>query len=194
MDFGWKKKAEILKTTLVSAGHQMAKELPPVIVQTLDMFRRAAQSGDASGMLEEIASVERTAPGIGDGEKLLWEPAEIYGWNLQAAFYKKDDALWWLVRAVRRNERIPAAKDLAILAKVLAHLGATHEDAIIAAGWSPAGEEPLPFGWWTWRNVSPLYEMQVNKTKRGAAAMRIVRLGTPPSDGYECVDLTGGAP
>lgn len=48
----------------------------------------------------------------------------------------------------------------------------------------PSGEPALPFGWWTWQNGLPLYEIQVNQHKRDREKVRIVPLGSPETDGY----------
>lgn len=185
LDFGWKKKAELLRMVIVSSAHQIAKELPSDVMRVLDIFRRVAETGDGRGMQEEMASIPPS-----EGEKPLWEPAEIHGWHFQATLYKKDDQLWWLVRAVRKNERAPSDKDLVFLDKVLDYLGAVpRRHAIIEPLSTPPGEERLPFGWWTWQNRWPLFEVQV-KGRGKAASMRIVPHGSRETDGYECVDLS----
>ena len=184
MYFGWKKKAEILRVTIVSAGHQTAKELPPGIVRVLDIFRQIAESGVGLGMQEAMEAVPE------DVEKPLWEPADIYGWHFQATLYRKDGQLWWLVRAVRKNERAPSDKDLVLLDKVLDHLGAVpRRHAIIEPLSTPAGEERLFFGWWTWQNRWPLLDVQL-KGKGSKAEMRIVPLGTRANDGFESLKMT----
>jgi hypothetical protein len=184
MDFGWKKKAETLRMVLLSGAHQLAKELPAGISKTLSIFARVHKSGDGRGLQEELASVKVDEP-----ERPLWEPVEIYGWKIQATFYLQNGQLWWLVHAARRNESAPSAKDIVFLDKVLAHLGADPKrDMIIGPSSSPTGEPPLPFGWWTWFNRSPLYEIQVNKDKKLKAMVRVVPLGAPETDGYQSLD------
>jgi hypothetical protein len=187
MDFGWKKKAERLRMVIVSGAHQLAKELPPGISKVLEIFSRVAKSGDGRGLEEEIDNINRDYP---DDAKPLWEPVEIYGWKIQATFYLQNKQLWWLVHAVRRNEKPPSDKDVAFLEKVLDHLGAdVKRDMIIGPTSSPTGEPPLPFGWWTWFNRSPLYEIQVNKDKKkDQEKIRIVPLGTRETDGYHSID------
>lgn len=185
LDFGWKNKAERLRMTILSAGHQPAKEMPVGIFKILDLFRRVAQTGDGSTLQEEMNRIEP------DVETPLWEPIEIHGWKIKATMYLQDGQLWWLVHASRRSERSPSEKDIVFLDKILDHLGAQPKrHMIIGPTSSPPGEPALPFGWWTWLNREPLYEVQVNKGKKGLEMMRIVPLGTRPSDGYKFVDLS----
>ncbi len=188
MNFNWKKKAEHLRMVILSGAHQLAKELPPGLAQILATFARVAATGDGRGLQEEITSVPA------DEAKPLWEPAEIYGWSLQATMYlSRDQQLWWLVHAERRNGKIPSPKDIVILDKILERLGADpRRDVIIGPRSSPPGEEPLPFGWWTWFNRAALYEIQVNKQKKGQDAIRIVPLGTRETDGYQSLDAIDG--
>jgi len=186
---GWLKKAETLRMVLLSGGHQMAKELPPGIVKMLHAFEEAAQTGDGTHLSGVLAEINREHA---DDPKPLWEPAEIYGWHFDVTFYRRDDELWWLCHATRKNEfPLPSDKDLAFLDKVLKHLGCDPKtDTVIGPTSSPPGHDRLQFGWWTWRNVAPLYELQVNKAKKGRDMMRIVRLGAPESEGYVSVDLS----
>ena len=188
MEFGWKKKAERLKMVILSAAHRGAKELPPGVRKGLAIFRRAAETGGASGLEEECDQIERD---YGDEKKLTWEPIDLYGWNIVATMYLQDGQLWWLAHAVRKNEKSPSDKEVAILNKVLEHLGAQPKrHVIIGPGSSPAGHEVLPFGWWTWQNRDLLYDIQVNKDKkRDRDKIRIVPLGTRATDGFETLDL-----
>jgi hypothetical protein len=180
LDFGWKKKAEFLRMTILSAGHQVAKELGPNVVKLLALFRRTAETGDGS-MLQ--AEIDRLPP-PSEETRLLWEPIEVHGWKIEATMYRKDDQLWWLVQAHTRNERVPRQNDVAFLDKVLAHLGADPKrDMVIGPSCTPPGEELLFFGWWTWRNTMPLYEIQA-KGWGSKATMRVVPEGTPESDGF----------
>jgi hypothetical protein len=183
MDFGWRKKVEKLRMVILSGGHQLARELAPGFSRILESFARAAKSGDGSGLQEEFANIPQD-----DHKQQLWEPLEVHGWLIQSTMYLRDGQLWWLVHAVRKNERapIPSDNDVKFLDKVLEQLGAVPvRHAIIGPRSSPAGEPALPFGWWTWRNVWPLYEIQVNKDKRGDPdKIRIVPLGTRETDGY----------
>ena len=188
MDFGWKKKTERLRVVIVSAAHQMAKDLPAGTAAVLDLFKRVAKDGGGGPNLKEefdqlcIAHTNEPQP--------LWEPVDIYGWKIQATMYLQSGQHWWLLHAVRRNEKEPSDKDIAVLDKVLDHLGADpNRDTIIGPRSSPAGEPRMVFGWWTWFNRWPLFEFQVNKAKRGQNAMRIVPLGTRATDGYQSVDL-----
>jgi len=186
MDFGWKAKAERLRMTILSGAHQLAKELHPTIAQTMELFARAATSGDGSTLQKDIANLTP----VDDSARLLWEPASISGWEIQAAMYRKDGALWWLVRAVRKHERVPSEKDNVLLDKVLGHLGAEPtRHLIIGPRSSPPGHEPLFFGWWTWKNHHQLYDIQI-KGKGKAAQMRIVPLGSRATEGFESLDLS----
>lgn len=188
MDFGWKAKAERLRMVILSASHQIAKELPPTIVKAMEIFARGAKTGDARGMQEEM---DRLPPVSGDA-KLLWEPIEVHGWQIQATMYRKEGQLWWLLRAFRKNEREPSEKDNVFLDKVLDHLGAEPtRHMIIGPRSSPADELPLFFGWWTWQNRHQLFDVQV-KGKGKSAALRIVPLGTRANEGYESLDMTVG--
>ena len=191
MDFGWKKKAERLRMVILSAAHQMAKELPPGTAAILDLFRRVAKTGAGSNIQEEFNRICITHA---DEPQPLWEPVDIYGWKIQATMYLQNDQHWWLLHAVRRNEKEPSKKDSAVLDKILDHLGADpNRDMIIGPRSSPAGEPPMVFGWWTWFNRWPLFEVQVNKAKRGQDVMRVVPLGTRATDVYAPVDLSVGA-
>jgi hypothetical protein len=189
MAFGWKTKAERLRMVILSAAHQLAKELPPGMSKILAIFARVAKSGgDGTLLQQEIAAVIKDHA---DEPKPLWEPIEIYGWSIEATLYLQNGQLWWLLHAVRRNEREPSDKDIAFLDKVLDHLGADPKrDMIIGpSSTPPGGERPLLFGWWTWFNRGPLFEIQANKDKKkDKEKIRIVPLGTRPSDGYQSLD------
>jgi len=191
MDFGWRKKAEKLRMVILSSGHQLARELPLGISRMLEAFARVAESGDGTGLREELEAIPQ------DDHKPLWEPIEVHGWEIQATMYLRDGQLWWLVHADRKNGRSPSENDVKFLDKVLEHLGAVLDrHVIIGPRSSPAGEAPLPFGWWTWRNGGQLYEIQVNKDKkRDQDKIRIVPLGTRETDGYSSLrsqDLVSG--
>lgn len=189
-NFGWKKKAEQLRMTILSAGHQGAKELPPGISKVLDLYRRVARG-------EEI-NLEKESQDIKDhpSERLLREPLDIHGWGIEATMYLVNGQLWWLVHAQRKNEGTkeaprasrPSVNDVAILNKILVHLGADPERNMIIG----TGVDML-FGWWTWCNRMPLYEIQANKDKKDKEKIRIVPLGAAESDGYVRVDLTRGS-
>lgn len=184
MDFGWKKKAEHLRVALLSVGHQPAKPLPPGITKLLELFRRTAETGDGSTLQAELSQIPP------DTQTPLWEPAQIHGWEIQATMYLQDNELWWLVQASRKSTQEPSEKDVTFLENVLDHLGAQPSGhVIIGPRSSPPGHPRLMFGWWTWRNHAPLLEVQVHKHKTGPSMMRIVPLGTRPSDGYESIDL-----
>lgn len=74
--FGWKAKAEKLRTTLVSAGHQPAIPLHPSIVGILDGYRRAAKATvpeEAFAAMEAIRAHTASAP-IPDGQQPIYEP------------------------------------------------------------------------------------------------------------------------
>jgi hypothetical protein len=190
MDFGWKKKAERLRMVILSSAHQIAKELPPGTAAILALFKRVAATGDGTGLKEEF---DRICVAHADDPQPLWEPIDIYGWKMQATLYLDNGQLWWLLNAVRRNEREPSEKDLLFLDKVLDYLGADPKRSmIIGPRSSPPGAELLHFGWWTWFNRWPLFEVQVNKSKREREMVRVVPLGTRPTDGYEQVDLGSG--
>lgn len=188
MDIGWKKKADLLRMVILSSAHPLAKELPPGFSKMLEVFARIARTGDGRGAQEEMDELRREH---GDEPRPLWEPAEIYGWKIQATMYLRDGQLWWLVHAVRKNENTPLDKHLVMLDKVLDHLGAVPtRHAIIDPRSAPPGEPPLPFGWWTWQNRQPLYDVQVNKDKkRDADKIRIVPLGSRETDGYSSLPM-----
>lgn len=183
MDFGWKKKAERLRMTLLSAGHQLAKPLPKVN-WGLEVLRRAAETGDTSFLQQEMLQIPS------DTEKPLWEPLEIYGWNVHATLYLDNGQLWWLLHAARKDARPPNENATRFLEKILGHLGADPErDKIIGPRNGAEENPPLPFGWWRWFNRWPLYEVQIKGTGKHAA-MRVVPIDTPASDGYERLDMT----
>ena len=172
---------------ILSAAHQMAKDLPAGTAAILGLFRRTATTGDGLNLKEEF---DRVCVTYTNEPQPLWEPVDIYGWKIQATMYLQNGQHWWLLHAVRRNEKEPSEKDIAVLDKVLDHLGADPKrDTIIGPRSSPAGDPLMVFGWWTWFNRWPLYEIQTNKAKRGQNAMRIVPHGTRASDGYQPVDL-----
>lgn len=184
MKFGWQKKVEFLRVTLLSAGHQVAKELPPGMTRILEIFRQVARTGDGSTLQAEISAIPL------DAEKPLWEPIEVHGWSIQGTLYWNNGQLWWLLHAERRDESAPSEKDSKFLDRILDYLGADPKrDMIIGPSSSPAGEPLLPFGWWTWFNQKPLCEIQVKGQGR-KAKMRIVPLDTPASDGFVRIDVT----
>lgn len=189
MDFGWKKKAELLRRVIVSAAHPLAKDLAPGLRKTLDLFREVAKNGGhpkgGDGMLDEIEAFS-----ISEEERPIWEPAEIGGWDIQATLYTDNGQLWWLCRVVRKDERAPKPNHLAMLTRILEHLGAdVLRDSIIAPTSAPPGEELLPFGWWAWFNRHPLLDVQVNPAaKRDRDKIRVVPMGTPAADGYIPLD------
>src|SRR4029077_19665041 len=118
MNIGWQKKAERLRRVILAGGHQIARELPSGVLRMLELFARAAKTGDGCGLQEEMT---RLPP---DEYKPLWEPMEAYGWKIFATLYLRDGNLWWLVHAVRKNEAVPSDKDIGLLDKILDHLGA----------------------------------------------------------------------
>jgi hypothetical protein len=185
MDFGWKTKAERLRMVILSCAHQLAKDLPPGISKTLEIFGRVAKIGGEEGVLrEEMLAVMRDHA---DEPRPLWEPIEVHGWKIEATMYLQSNQLWWLVHAVRPTSREPSDKDVAFLDKVLEHLGGDPKrDMIIGPRTSPADDPGrLAFGWWTWFNTSPLFEIQVNESKkRDKEKIRVVPLGAPESEGY----------
>jgi hypothetical protein len=100
------------------------------------------------------------------------------------------------VHAIRRNEKEPTDKDVALLDKVLDRLGCDPKRDLIIGPRSDLadGLGLLPFGWWTWFNQAPLYEIQVNKTKKkDLEKIRIVPLGAPETDGYQTLDASSDA-
>lgn len=192
-DFGWKKKTDRLRMTILSAGHQSAKELSPGIAKILELFRHAHRTKDGFHLKGDIDRVPA------DPNPMLWEPIEVHGWTIAASMYLQNGQLWWLVQARRCKEKSyfsatgPSAKDIGFLHKVLEHLGADLErDVIIGPNSSPPGHPPLSFGWWTWFNRDPLYDLQV-KGQGSTAELRIVPLGTREDDGFTGVDLTDRA-
>lgn len=193
MDFGWKKKAERLRMTILSAGHQSAKELPSELARILDMFRSTHKTKDGSALQAEFGR------GVPQGtsspsERMLWEPIDHQGWDMMASMYLQSGQLWWLFHAARRTERAPSEKDIVFLEKTLDHLGADPmRDMIIGPRSSPEGEPAMPFGWWTWFNRMDLYEVQV-KSQGSKTVIRTVPLGSLESDGYIRVDLSKGSP
>lgn len=177
--------------TIVSAGHRIAKPLSPKFERALELFAQLGKTGDIMAIHGELMSAQDA---ITDADRPLWEPAEIYGWLFQATLYVKDDKLWWLVHATRKVNATPSDKDIAFLKKVLEHLGAQPDrHTLIGPNVFPPGEEdtaPLPFGWWTWQNHHDLFDVQVNKAKRGKDMLRFVPAGSRGSDGYETVDTS----
>lgn len=179
---GWKVKALKLKTILL-VGHELAKPMPATLERILALYTEVQQTGDLSLLAGQIEKL----PPVTDAERPIHEPADINGWHFDAMFYLKDGELWWLVHALRKDEQPPRDKDVKLLYHVLELLGATPADAIIAPR-SSEFTQNLPFGWWTWRNVAPLQEMQVNPNLKGVAGMRIVRKGAPETDGFQRTD------
>jgi hypothetical protein len=187
-EMNWLKKAETFRMVLVSGGHQMAKPLGDGMLKILHALEDAAHGKDVSG-LESLAN--RVAEEHADEPKPLWEPVDIYGWGLTACFYRNTNhGLWWLARAIRKDMKSPTDKDLAFLDKVLKHLGCDQtKDTIIGPLNAPTGTPRLPFGWWTWQNKFPLYEIHVNKNVSKKKMVRVVRVGAAEADGYVRVDL-----
>jgi hypothetical protein len=186
---GWQKKALTLREVLLSAGHQVARELPSSISTMLELYREAAKTGDLTQLEAFIAE-----PRDEKESKPMWEPASIYGWEIQATFYRLDGKLWWLVRAERRGGREPTEKDIGMLDKVLDLLGAQPmRDMVIGPRSNCASDGFLAFGYWTWPNRHQLNEIQVKGKKGQDITMRIVPHGTRPTDGYESVDLSAKA-
>jgi hypothetical protein len=179
-DLGWKKKAERLRMVILSAGHQGAKELGPGLAKMLAIYRQIDETGVVPGLEEELAGLSP------DAERPLWEPIEVHGWTIEATMYLQNGKLWWLLHAQRRNENVPSKNDVALLDKVLGHLGADPERDMILGPRSNPAEESLAFGWWTWFNRMPLFEIQAHKDKKkDKEKIRVVPLGTRPSDGYQ---------
>lgn len=175
---------------ILSAGHQIAKELSPGIAKVLEMFRYTHRTKDGSQLK---GNIDRFPV---DPNPMLWEPIEVHGWTIAASMYLQNGQLWWIVQARRAKEKSyfsptgPTEKDIVFLNKVLEHLGADLErDVIIGPNSSPPGEPPLSFGWWTWFNRDPLYEVQA-KGKGKTGQLRIVPLGTREDDGFTSVDLS----
>ena len=189
MDFGWKKKAEKLRMIIVSAAHRYAKDLPPGLEKALAIYRRVVAEGGTRGDL--VQELEAIRGQHSNDVMPLWEPATIYGWQFQATMYLRDGELWWLVHASRKNENVPSEKEMTFLDKVLDHLGAEpSRHAIISPRSSPPDEDPVPFGWWTWKNRSQLFDIQVNEhAPRDRDKMRIVPLGSRETDGYRSLPL-----
>jgi hypothetical protein len=187
LNFGWKRKALTLKVTLLSAGHQIAKELPIGIQKVLDLYRRVHETKDPTGIAEEIERIHKDHP----PEPQLREPAAIGGWDIDAMLYRKEGNLWWLFHAQRKSAAAPSSGNIAMLYKVLEELGADPKRHVIIGPESGPGPDydALPFGWWTWRNTDALMEIQVDKNKTGPDMMRIVPAGSRATDGYEKVDL-----
>ena len=113
MDFGWKKKAERLRMTILSAGHQFAKELPAELKRILDMFRYTHKTKDGSALQAEFGLGVPQGPSS-PSERLLWE-RDHHGWNMMATMYRQSGQLWWLLHAARRTEQTPSAKDIIFL-------------------------------------------------------------------------------
>ena len=160
IDFGWKKKAERLRMVIVSAAHQLAKELPPGLSKVLAIYRRVHDDGGTlgggPGLMQEIQ--DATAGHAADPGP-LWEPIEVHGWQIQATLYLREDKLWWLLHAQRKTDREPSENDVRILDKVIDHLGGVPDrHVIIGPRSSPPGEDRLPFGWWTWQNRHQLFD------------------------------------
>lgn len=182
MDLGWKKKAERLRMIVLTGAHSLAKELAPALREILDFFRETAKT-----LHFDRAKAARTlAAPIAQEVKPIWEPAEIYGWKIEATLYREQHQLWWLVSARRgeHEQQPPTEKSIDFLIKVLEHLGADpRRDAIIAPWSHPEGKEALPFGWWAWINQQPLYEFRVK-----GKSMRVFPLDAPEVDGYTRLD------
>lgn len=179
---------------VLSGGHQLAQTLPPGIAAVLAIFARVAAQGGSHGDLQQ--EIQGALAAYPEDPKPLWEPIEIYGWKIHATLYRQDEKLWWLVHAERKNEKTPDPKDIAFLDKILHELGAEPKrHLIIGPTSSPRGEPALPFGWWTWQNRWPLYEIQINKhARRDKEKIRIVPLGTRATEGYQTVDVSNVSP
>lgn len=194
---GWQRKADVLRGVMLSAGHQLARPLDPGIQALMDAYRDAAKTSEDTPNLRQKLD---TAKGLieNDPKSQIWEPvhdkrgepSHIYGWHFNATMYLENDQLYWLLHAQRPRDAMPTDNELGFLRKVVEHLGADIVRDQIIGPWSPNGDSR--FGWWTWFNQWPLVEIQSRKARPGATApdLRYVPLGTPPSDGYERIDMT----
>ncbi len=183
MMFGWKAKADKLSMVIRSGAHQLAKELPPNLVRIIDMFRYTARTGDGSGLQAAIESL----PPLSPEDRVLWEPAEIGGWVFNATMYLDNGQLWWLLHVQRKKVHTPSAENIAFLDRVVEHLGADPQrDMIIGPRSTPPGYNAIPFGWWTWFNRQPLFEIHVHEAKKD---LRVVPLGSRETDGYRSLDV-----
>lgn len=191
--FGWKPKGQFLRNVMLAAGWQYAKPLAFPVAQTLEILREGV-AGDIGKTWEQTVARLDALPSITDTERPKWEQQQFGVWDVQVTFYTKDevpDQYWWLVRAVSSrvgNDNPVRPKDIANLRQILEFLGSRPDDDTIIAPWSSPTNNMFALGYWTWRNVAPLEEIQVHETKKGA--MRRVRRGTPESHGFKRVDLT----
>lgn len=179
---GWKKKAERLKTIVLTGGHQLAQELSPSCVEIFALLRKAAgQGADIAQISNDINRVTGSASTV----PMVSEPLDAYGWRIRATLYKERHQFWWLVHAERAKlTEPPRPRDIVILHNIIAHLGGDPErDMMIGPTSSPEGEPALPFGWWTWINQHTLLEMQGKGTGR-STQLRIVPVGSPETDGF----------
>lgn len=191
--FGWKGKVDRFKMILLSAGHQSAKELPPSVQRVLELFREAVATGNPKDASAEIDKL----PPLAREDRMLHEPISIGGWDITASMYlsSKTHRLHWLVRGVRRNESTPTPKDIVFLEHVITRLGGNPVDDMIIGPRTVTADhptEPLPFGWWSWLNQAPLYEVQC-KGRGNKATVRVVPMGTPATDGWVRLDLSSSA-
>ena len=84
MSIGWQAKAERLRMVILSAGHKLARELPPGLLRGLEVLARVAESGDGRGLQEELAALPQ------DVHKPLWELIEVHGWKIGATMYLEE--------------------------------------------------------------------------------------------------------
>ena len=90
----------------------------------------------------------------------------------------------------------PTEKEVGFLEKAVEMMGGDPARHVIIGHRSNVSSDPglLGFGWWTWKNIDALYEVQVHKDKKGKDAIRIVPSGSRAADGYEKIDLKNVEP
>lgn len=187
LDFGWKKKAERLRMIVLSGAPLF--EIDPLMLRTLETMRRGLR-GQASSDEFESTLTDLKAP---ENEpkpnepRMVWEPIDLYGWNIAATMYLLDGKPWWLVRATHKKAE-PSTKEFNRVELVAEHLGADpRRDRIMNTTFG----EPNGYGmWWTWINQSPLYEIHTNDTTKD---WRVVLEGTPTAPGYQRIDRNASA-
>lgn len=180
MLFGWKKRIARL-STIVLAGAPL-HEIDPDLLRGLDAMRGALR-GTVDRDEFRIATAALHTPPKEEGTlRHMWEPIELYGWDLAATLYLLDGKPWWLVHATHKKDE-PSDKEMSIVRTAVDYLGADPaRDCLMDTTFG----DGLGYGmWWTWINQSPLLEIHLS---HAANATRILPEGSPVQPGWERID------
>ena len=105
---GWKKKALKLRTIVLCSP---IVEMDPGGIELFDSMR-AFRRGTI-----DIFELQRRHAALPpkDTSQWLYEPLEVYGWNIHASLYGNKGKVHWLVSVARDGNKAPSEKELVIL-------------------------------------------------------------------------------